>query len=186
MKIRCEWSKDNDLELSYHDIEWGVPIHDDKLLFELLILEGAQAGLNWLTVLKKRENYRKAFDNFDVFKVSEYDEEKVAQLLKNAGIIRNRLKIRSAIANAQAFLIVEEAFGTFDYYIWSFVDGLPIQNSWKDASEVPTSTPLSDKISKDLKSRGFNFVGTTICYAYMQAIGMVNDHTVDCFRHTEV
>lgn len=167
---------------AYHDHEWGVPLHDDQKLFELMILEGAQAGLSWFTVLKKRARYRAVFDSFDPVKVAAYDEEKIAELLSDPGIIRNRLKVRGAVQNAQAFLRVQEEFGSFDTYIWQFVDGKPIVNRWTSLSEIPATSPESDRMSKDLKKRGFTFVGTTICYAYMQAAGMVNDHTADCFR----
>ncbi len=185
--IRCEWvPADNPLYVAYHDQEWGLPVHDDRLLFEFLILEGAQAGLSWLTILKKRENYRKAFDNFDPNKVANYGEEKVAELLENAGIIRNRLKIRAAITNAQCFLKIQKEFGTFDNYMWQFVNGETKKNSWKSIAEIPTKTAESDAMSKDLKKRGFKFIGSTICYAHMQAVGMVNDHTVDCFRYNQV
>jgi DNA-3-methyladenine glycosylase I len=186
-KTRCDWVPlDNPLYVKYHDEEWGVPVHDDRLLFEFLILEGAQAGLSWLTILKKRDNYRKAFDFFDPQKVARYDEKKVAELLQNKGIIRNRLKINAAVTNARAFLDVRQEFGSFNSYIWNFMDGKPLVNRWKSLKEIPASTPLSDTISKDLKKRGFKFVGSTIIYAHMQATGMVNDHTVDCFRYTEV
>lgn len=181
---RCGWAGSDPLYVAYHDQEWGVPLHDDQRLFELLILEGAQAGLSWITVLKRREGYRRAFDNFDPARVAVFDGEKQAELLIDAGIIRNRLKIDSAVTNARAFLDVQAAFGSFDAYLWRFVDGQPLQNRWQRA--VPASTPLSDRLSKDLKQRGFRFVGTTICYAYMQAVGMVNDHTVDCFRWKEL
>ena len=184
-KPRCDWAK-NDLAIHYHDTEWGVAQHDDQKLFEFLILEGAQAGLSWDTVLRKRENYRAAFDNFDAKKIALYDDKKQAELLENEGIIRNRLKIKSAIQNADAFLKIQSEFGSFDKYIWNFVDGKPIVNSWKSLSEVPAKTEISDKISKDLKKRGFNFVGSTIMYAFMQACGLVNDHLVLCFRYNEV
>jgi len=170
----------------YHDKEWGVPIHDDKKLFELLILEGAQAGLSWSTVLKKRENYRKAFDNFDYKKVAKYGEKKVAELLGNEGIIRNRLKIKAAITNAQVYIQIRKEFGSFDKYIWSFSNHKPIVNSFKSLRDIPAKTELSDKISKDLKKRGMSFVGSTIIYAYMQSIGMVNDHEISCFRYSQV
>jgi DNA-3-methyladenine glycosylase I len=182
---RCDWAK-NDLAIQYHDTEWGVPQHDDRKLFEFLILEGAQAGLSWDTILRKRENYRAAFDNFDYQKIALYDEAKKAELLKNEGIIRNRLKIASAVQNANAFLNIQKEFGSFDSYIWNFVDGKPIVNSWKNLSEVPASTTISDAMSKDLKKRGFNFVGSTIMYAFMQACGLVNDHLVSCFRYAEI
>ena len=174
------------LYLAYHDEEWGVPLHDDRMLFEFLVLEGAQAGLSWITVLKKRRAYRAAFDGFDFTRVAQYGEDKISELLENPGIIRNKLKIRSAIGNAQAFIRVREEFGTFDDYIWGFVDGEPIQNAWRDLSQLPAETPLSNRISKDLKRRGFNFVGPTIVYAHIQATGMVNDHTTDCFRYGEI
>jgi DNA-3-methyladenine glycosylase I len=183
--VRCGWAK-NDLAIAYHDAEWGVPLHDDQKLFEFLILEGAQAGLSWDTILRKRENYRAAFDNFDFAKVARYDEKKVAELLQNEGIIRNRLKIASAISNAKSYLKIVEEFGSFDSYIWQFVDGKPARNARKDMAEVPAKTEISDAMSKDLKKRGFNFVGSTIMYAFMQACGLVNDHTVDCFRYEEV
>ncbi|MDE0157738.1 MAG: DNA-3-methyladenine glycosylase I [Gammaproteobacteria bacterium] len=183
---RCNWSLGDDLYLDYHDKEWGAPLHDDGKLFEFLVLEGAQAGLSWITVLKKRAAYRQAFDDFDYMQVAEYDESKVRSLLADPGIIRNELKIRSAIRNARAFIRVREEFGSFDNYIWNFVDGKPIQNAWQHGSQIPAETPLSNKISKDLKRRGFNFVGPTIIYAHMQATGMVNDHTTDCFRYGEI
>jgi len=183
-KQRCAWVPvNNPLYVKYHDEEWGVPVHDDRLLFEFLVLEGAQAGLSWLTVLRKRENYRQAFDGFDPPRVARYDEAKIQRLLQNPGIIRNRLKVRAAVTNAQAFLKVQEEFGSFDRFIWSFVNGRPIVNAWKRDGEIPASTPLSDTISRELKRRGFKFVGSTIVYAHMQATGMVNDHTTDCFRH---
>jgi DNA-3-methyladenine glycosylase I len=168
---------------SYHDQEWGVPLHDDRALFEFLVLEGAQAGLSWLTILKKRPGYRAAFDRFNPRKVARYDEAKVAALLANSAIVRNRLKVRAAVQNAQALLAVQKEFGSFDSYIWKFVDGRPIQNHWRQMHDVPARTPQSDAMSKDLKKRGFTFVGSTICYAFMQATGMVNDHLVGCFRH---
>jgi DNA-3-methyladenine glycosylase I len=183
--IRCPWPS-NELSIRYHDLEWGVPVHDDRLLFEYLILEGAQAGLSWQTVLNKRENYRAAFDNFEAEKIARYGEKKVAQLLANEGIIRNRLKIRATIQNAQSFLKVQEEFGSFDKYLWRFVDGQPLVNRRKSMREVPARTEISDALSKDLLKRGFKFVGSTICYAKMQAIGMVNDHLVTCFRHPEL
>jgi DNA-3-methyladenine glycosylase I len=185
-KTRCPWPSDDKLMIKYHDKEWGVPLHNDRMLFEFLILEGFQAGLSWRTVLHKRENFRKAFDNFDYNKVAKYDKRKVNSLLKDAGIIRNKLKIEGAIANAKAFLQVRKEFGTFDKYIWSFVDGKPIQNNFRSLKELPAKTKLSDKISDDLKERGFKFVGSTIVYAHMQATGMVNDHVVSCYRHKEV
>lgn len=183
--MRCAWAK-NDLAVRYHDKEWGVPLHDDRRLFEFLILEGAQAGLSWDTILAKRENYRKAFDNFDAKKIARYDEEKFDELMQNAGIVRNRLKIKSAIQNANAFLEVQKEFGSFDKYIWSFVDGKPIKNKFKKLADIPAKTEISDRMSKALRKRGFNFVGSTICYAFMQAIGMVNDHVVLCFRYNKV
>jgi len=181
---RCKWVAEQDsLMREYHDKEWGVPVHDDKKLFEFLILEGAQAGLNWRTVLNKRENYRKAFNGFDVKKISRYGAEDVRRLLGNPGIIRNRLKIASAIENAKKFLEIQKEFGSFDSYIWQFVSNKPIRNKFKSLKEIPASTRESDAMSKDLKKRGFAFVGSTICYAFMQAVGMVNDHQTDCFRH---
>ncbi|MFY9950468.1 MAG: DNA-3-methyladenine glycosylase I [Candidatus Sulfotelmatobacter sp.] len=180
--IRCAWAQ-TELMTRYHDEEWGVPVHDDRTLFEFLILEGAQAGLSWETILNKRENYRAAFDDFDARRIALYDRRKIGQLLKNPGIVRNRLKIASAVRNAQAMLRVQKEFGSFDSYIWQFVDGRPRVNSWKTRQRVPASTPQSDAMSKDLKKRGFNFVGSTICYAFMQAVGMVNDHVTRCFRY---
>ena len=182
---RCPWAKGEEYVL-YHDEEWGVPVHDDRLLFEFLILEGAQAGLSWATILKKRENYRKAFDQFDPALVARYGKKKQTNLLGNAGIVRNRLKIGSAISNAKAFLAVQDEFGSFDDFIWRFVDGKPMQNSWKSLKDIPTNTADSDAMSKELKRRGFRFVGGTICYAFMQATGMVNDHLVDCFRYKQL
>jgi DNA-3-methyladenine glycosylase I len=182
---RCPWAR-SELYIQYHDAEWGVPLHDERLLFEFLILEGAQAGLSWETILKKRENYRTAFDRFDPLRVARYDGRKRRSLLANPGIVRNRLKIDAAIANAKAFLAVQEECGTFDQYIWGFVGHRPRQNAWKSLQHVPTETPESIALSKDLKLRGFKFVGSTICYALMQAVGMVNDHLVDCFRHAEL
>jgi len=178
---RCRWAKSPPM-VEYHDDEWGVPVHDDRRLFEFLILEGALAGLSWETILKKRENYRAAFDRFDPAKVAMYDKRKVRELLSNAGIVRNRLKIAAAISNAQAFLAVESEFGSFDRYIWQFVGGRPRKNNWASSKRVPARTAESDAMSKDLKRRGFRFVGSTICYAFMQAVGMVNDHSRDCFR----
>jgi DNA-3-methyladenine glycosylase I len=183
---RCEWANGSELEQDYHDTEWGRAIHDDKSLFEFLILEGAQAGLSWSTILKKREGYRKAFDNFDARKISQYSEDDVARLLVNAAIIRNKRKIMATITNAKAFLQVQEEFGSFDRYIWQFVGSKPIQNAWTKITEIPSSTPESEAMSKDLQRRGFKFVGSTICYAFMQAVGMVNDHVVGCFRHEEL
>ncbi len=182
---RCGWAT-NELAIAYHDAEWGLPLHDDRGLFEFLVLEGAQAGLSWDTILRKRENYRKAFDNFDPAKVAKYSEAKCAKLMLNEGIIRNRLKIASAVSNAKAFLKVQKEFGSFDKYIWSFVNRKPIVNKWTDIKQVPAKTDMSDKISKDLKTRGFNFVGSTIIYAHMQATGMVNDHLTACFRYKEI
>ena len=182
---RCPWGN-SDKYIQYHDTEWGVPIHDDRLLFEFLVLEGAQAGLSWSTILNKRDNYRQAFDNFDPAIVAKYGLEKRQTLLSNPGIVRNRLKIDAAIQNAQVFLDTVQEFGSFDQYIWGFVGHQPIQNKWRTMQEVPACTPESDAMSADLKQRGFKFVGSTICYAYMQAVGMVNDHLVDCFRHGEL
>jgi len=186
MKKRCEWCGDNPLYVNYHDKEWGVPVHNDKKIFEFLILEGAQAGLSWLTVLKKRDAYRKAFDGFDFNKIANYRESKIKALLNNSGIIRNRLKVRSSVQNARAFIDVRKEFGTFNKYIWQYVQDRPLQNHWKAMKDLPAKTEISDAISKDLKKRGFNFVGSTIIYAHMQATGMVNDHTIDCFRYTVV
>ncbi|TXH75747.1 DNA-3-methyladenine glycosylase I [Thiobacillus sp.] len=183
---RCTWCGTDPLYCAYHDEEWGVPLHDERALFEFLILEGAQAGLSWFTILKKREGYRRAFDHFDVERIARYGEADVARLMADAGIVRNRLKIESTITNARATLALRETLGGLDAYFWNFVDGRPIDNAWKGIGQVPASTPLSDAISKDLKKRGFKFVGSTIVYAHMQATGMVNDHTVDCFRHREV
>ena len=182
---RCEWAR-SDLSVAYHDEEWGVPQHDDRTLFEFLILEGMQAGLSWETILKKRDNFRRAFDGFDPRLVAEYGEEKVAALLADTGIVRNRLKVAAAIGNARAFLAVQEEFGTFDAYLWRFVGGQPSQNAWRTLSEIPAQTPESEAMSKELLRRGFKFVGPTICYALMQAVGMVNDHVVDCFRYSEL
>jgi len=184
--LRCAWSTSDPLYIDYHDREWGVPVHDERKLFEMLILEGAQAGLSWITILKKRENYRKAFDNFDVKKVSRYNAARVRSLLKNEGIVRNRLKIAATIGNAKAFLAVQKEWGSFDSYIWQFTGGKPIDNHRKGNKDVPATTPESDAMSKDLKKRGFRFVGSTICYAFMQATGMVNDHAITCFRHKQV
>jgi DNA-3-methyladenine glycosylase I len=185
-KLRCGWPGDDELMRRYHDEEWGVPVHDDRTLFEFLVLEGAQAGLSWSTILRKRENYRLAFDNFDPVKVAQYDEMKVAELLANPGIIRNRLKIHAAIQNARSFLAVQDEFGSFDAYIWQFVGGKPLVNARQSMAEIPSETPESRLMSKDLIRRGFKFVGPTICYAHMQATGMVNDHAVYCFRYQEV
>jgi len=184
-KNRCSWAQGNQLEMDYHDTEWGVPVHDDKVLFEFLILEGAQAGLSWSTILNKREGYRQALDGFDAQKISNYGDAKIAELLDNPGIVRNKLKVNSTISNARLFIEVQKEFGSFDAYIWQFVGGKPIFNAWSDASQVPVSTPESDAMSKDLKKRGFKFIGTTICYAYMQAMGMVNDHATDCFCYAK-
>lgn len=185
-KTRCFWCLGHDIYVDYHDLEWGVPLHDDQQLFEFLILEGAQAGLSWLTILQKRENYRVAFDQFDPEVVAAYSDEKLELLRQNPGIVRNRLKIKAARTNAQAFLRVQEEFGSFDHYIWGFVDGKPQINHFESKTEVPATTATSDAMAKDLKKRGFKFVGSTICYAFMQATGMVNDHTTDCFRHAEL
>jgi DNA-3-methyladenine glycosylase I len=182
---RCSWAK-TELIIPYHDTEWGVPLHDDRTLFEFLILEGAQAGLSWETILKKRSHYRRVFDNFDVKKVARYDGRKAKLLLGDSGIIRNRLKIAAAIQNANAFLAVQKEFGSFDRYIWQFIGGRPRVNAWSSLQQLPARTPESDGMSKDLLKRGFKFVGSTICYAFMQAIGMVNDHAVDCFRYNEL
>ena len=186
MVKRCDWTGSDPLMVDYHDREWGVPVHDDRLLFEFLVLEGAQAGLSWATILRKRDNYRAAFDSFDITRVAAYDDSKVAALLSDPGIVRNRLKVRTAIQNARALIAVEREFGSFDRYQWSFVGGEPKQNSWNSMSEIPATSPESESMSTDLRKRGFRFVGPTICYAHMQAVGMVNDHIVDCFRHTEV
>ncbi len=183
--IRCTWAS-NPLSIRYHDEEWGVPQHDDRTLFEFLILEGAQAGLSWDTILQKRENYRAVFDQFDPERIARYDRRKQQTLLRNPGIIRNRLKVASAVRNAKAFLAVQKEFGSFDRYIWQFVGGKPRVNKWRPGLKLPASTPESDAMSKDLKKRGFNFVGSTICYAFMQAVGMVNDHWVKCFRYGQV
>ena len=185
-KRRCAWAGEDPLYLAYHDEEWGRPLHDDQKLFEMLILEGAQAGLSWITVLRKRENYRKAFDNFDIDQILQYDETKIEELMHNEGIIRNRLKINSVITNARAFREVQQEYGSFDAFLWAYVDGKPIQNSWAIMTDVPASTELSDIISKDLKKRGFKFIGSTIVYAYIQAVGLVNDHTTDCFAYALV
>ena len=183
--IRCPWAR-NPLSIAYHDEEWGLPTHDDGRLFEFLILEAAQAGLSWDTILKKRENYRTAFDGFDLARIARYDRRKIEALLRDPGIIRNRLKIASAVQNAKAFLQVQGEFGSFDAYIWRFVGGRPMMNSWRWSKQVPAQTPESDAMSKDLKKRGFIFVGSTICYAFMQAVGMVNDHLTDCFRYRQL
>ncbi len=183
---RCAWCGSDPLYVAYHDMEWGVPLHDDVKLFEFLILEGAQAGLSWLTILKKRENYREAFDGFDLHKIVQYDDAKIQELLQNRGIVRNRLKVASAVKNARAVLQIQEEFGSLDAFLWRYVDGTPRQNAWTSLAEIPANTQESDAMSKDLKQRGCNFVGSTICYALMQAVGMVNDHTTDCFRYREV
>lgn len=183
---RCQWCSDDPLYITYHDDEWGIPVHDDRMLFELLLLEGAQAGLSWLTILRKRENYRKAFHSFNYEIIANYNEEDVVRLLSDPGIVRNRLKIESAIKNAQGVINIQEEFGSFDAYLWRYVKDTPKQNKWKSLADLPPKTVISEMMSKDLKKRGFNFVGPTICYAFMQAIGMVNDHTTDCFRHEEI
>jgi DNA-3-methyladenine glycosylase I len=185
MLERCDWALGSELEQKYHDTEWGVALHDDRKFFEFITLEGAQAGLSWATILKKRENYRKLFDGFDVEKVARYNKRKIEVLLKNPGIIRNRLKVESTVSNAGAFIEIQHEFGSFDNYIWQFTDGKTVVNHWKSLQEVPARTDTSDLMSKELKKRGFRFVGSTICYAFMQATGMVNDHTVDCFRYSQ-
>jgi DNA-3-methyladenine glycosylase I len=184
--VRCTWSTSDSLSETYHDTEWGVPVRDDRALFEFLILEGAQAGLSWITILKKRDAYREAFDNFDAAKIARYKEAKLEKLLANPGIVRNRLKVHAAVSNARACLAVTKEFGGFHKYLWQFVDGRPIQNAWQVQGDIPASTPLSDAMSKDLKKRGFTFAGSTICYAFMQATGMVNDHLVSCYRYSQV
>ena len=183
MKQRCQWCQGNEAYVVYHDEEWGVPVHDDRKLFEMLVIEGAQAGLSWLTILKKRENYRAAFDGFDPEKVAHYGSLKIRQLLENPGIVRNRLKVASAVRNARAFLSAQTEFGSFDAFLWQYVDSRPKQNAWTSVSQIPARTETSDVLSKDLKKRGFQFVGSTICYAFLQAVGMVNDHVTDCFRY---
>lgn len=184
---RCAWVPTGDpLYVDYHDQEWGVPVHNDRLLFEFLLLEGFQAGLSWRTILQKRDNFRQAFDQFDPQKIAVYGDDKIAELLSNPGIIRNRLKIAAAVSNARAFLSIQAEFGSFDSYIWNFVGGKPVQNQWKSIDQLPAKTEVSDWMSKDLSMRGFKFVGSTICYAHMQATGLVNDHTLDCYRHAEV
>jgi DNA-3-methyladenine glycosylase I len=185
-KVRCGWAGSDPIYVGYHDREWGVPVRDDRRLFEFLVLEGAQAGLSWITILRKRDAYREAFDDFDPEKVARYDARRVAKLLKNEGIVRNRAKLESAVKNARAFLAVQEELGSFSKYQWGFVEGEPVVNRWASLKQIPPRTPLSDTLSKDLKQRGFSFVGSTIVYAHMQAVGMVNDHLVDCFRHHEV
>jgi len=186
METRCGWAGSDPLYMEYHDTEWGVPVHDDRKLFEMLILEGAQAGLSWFTILRKRKRYRAVFDKFNPRRVADYNRRKIAQLVSDQGIIRNRLKVEAAIQNAQAFLRVQKEFGSFDRYVWQFVRGTPLQNSWKSLKEVPPKTKESIAMSNDLKRRGFNFVGPTICYAFMQATGMVNDHVVGCFRYRQL
>lgn len=178
---RCQWAK-NDLAIAYHDAEWGVPVHDDRVFFEFLTLEGAQAGLSWDTILRKRENYRKAFAGFDPERVARFTPARIERVLTDPGIVRNRMKVESAVRNAKAFLRVQDEFGSFDGYVWRFVDGTPLRNRWKSSAEIPASTPLSDALSKDLRKRGFGFVGTTICYSFMQAVGIVDDHVLSCFR----
>lgn len=182
---RCDWAK-KPLDIEYHDKDWGVPVHDDRYLFEMLILEGAQAGLSWSTILAKREGYKEAFDNFDAEKIAEYDAAKIEELRQDSRIVRNKLKINSAVVNARCFLEVQKEFGSFDKYIWAFVDGKSINNAWETQADIPGNTEISDAMSKDLKKRGFKFVGTTICYAFMQSVGMVNDHLTSCFRYEEV
>ncbi len=186
MKPRCRWAGTDPLYVAYHDTEWGIPVHDDRILFEFLILETAQAGLSWLTILKKRQEYRKAFANFDPQKVARYDSKKIKQLLSNEGIVRNKRKIEATVQNGKAFLAVQQEFGSFASYVWEFVGGKPIKNAWKNEGQIPAKTRESLILSDDLKRRGFTFVGPTICYAFMQAVGMVNDHTIDCFRYDEV
>jgi len=183
---RCRWAGTDPDYIVYHDTQWGVPVHDDGILFEFLLLEGAQAGLSWLTILKKRENYRRAFDGFSPKKIARYDQSQIERLLTVPGIVRNRLKITAAVTNARAFLGIVEAYGSFDAYLWGFVDGRPRVNAWKDESELPAQTEISRKMSRELKSRGFSFVGPVICYSFMQAVGLVNDHVVDCFRYHQV
>ena len=185
-KKRCEWCGEDELYQKYHDEEWGVPNYDDQHLFEMLILEGAQAGLNWITILKKREGYRKAFDNFDAKKMSRYSQKKIDKLLQNPEIVRNKLKVNAAVTNAKAFLAIQKEFGSFSEYIWQFVGGKPVKNKWKSSKDIPAKTEVSDAMSKDLKKRGFKFVGSTICYAYMQAVGMVNDHITDCICYKRI
>jgi len=185
MKKSCGWPGENKLMIEYHDTEWGTPVHDDRKLFEFLMLDNAQAGLSWQTILNKRENYRKAFDNFDPAKIARYNKRKITSLLNNSGIIRNRLKVESAVTNARAVLEIQKEFGSFDAYIWQFVNGKTIRNRWKSLQQIPTMSPESDAMSKALKKRGFKFVGSTICYAFMQSVGMVNDHLIHCFRYTQ-
>jgi DNA-3-methyladenine glycosylase I len=186
MRTRCPWAGNDPLYIEYHDREWGVPLHDDRRLFEFLILEGAQAGLSWITILKKRLYYRQAFDGFDPAKVARYGQAEIEKLLGNTGLIRNRLKISAAVDNARAYVNIQAAYGSFDAYIWDFVDGRPVRNAWQRMQQVPDQTDISQKMSRELKARGFKFVGPVICYAFMQAVGMVNDHLADCFRHSEV
>jgi len=186
MRTRCPWGTTDPLYIDYHDREWGVPLHDDQRLFEFLILEGAQAGLSWITILKKRVHYRRAFAGFDPAKVARYGPSEIDELLRNEGLIRNRLKMTAAVENARAYLDVQQAFGSFDTFIWRFVDGRPVRNSWKSMQQIPDQTETSQEMSKELKARGFKFVGPVICYAFMQAVGMVNDHLVDCFRYAEI
>jgi len=183
---RCDWANTNPLEVEHHDDEWGVPVHDDRLLFEMLILEGAQSGLSWATILQKRAGYLKAFDNFDAVKIAKYSDKKIEKLLQNPGIVRHKLKINATVENARRFLEVQKEYGSFDAFIWSFVGAKPINNAWKNASDVPSCSPVSDEMSKQLKKKGFKFIGSTTCYAYMQAVGMVNDHLVSCFRYSDV
>jgi DNA-3-methyladenine glycosylase I len=185
-KIRCWWCGDDELYQQYHDCEWGVPVHDDRLLFEFLCLEGAQAGLSWITILRKRENYRRLFDQFDACKIVSYDDTKIASLLADPGIVRNRLKVNGFVKNARAYLNMLDCGETLDDYLWAYVDGVSLQNEWSSMARIPANTPVSDAMSKDLKKRGFTFVGSTICYALMQAAGLVNDHITDCFRHAEL
>ena len=185
-KYRCWWCGDEPVYRDYHDNEWGVPLHDDQSLFEFLCLEGAQAGLSWITILKKRDNYRKAFNQFDAARIARYNDKKITVLLNNPGIVRNKLKVNGFVRNARAYLELLESGKTFDHFLWDYVDGEPVQNKWKSPRQVPATTPLSDLLAKDLKKKGFTFVGSTICYAFMQAAGMVNDHTTDCYRHREL
>jgi DNA-3-methyladenine glycosylase I len=185
MKNSCDWPGGNKLMIEYHDTEWGTPVHDDHTLFEFLMLDNAQAGLSWQTILNKRENYRRVFDNFDPAKIAQYNKRKITSLLENPGIIRNRLKVQAAVTNARAVLEIQKEFGSFDTYIWQFVNGTPIRNKWKNLKDIPATSPESDAMSKDLKKRGFKFVGSTICYAFMQSVGMVNDHLTHCFRYTQ-
>jgi len=186
MATKCTWALSSQAEEKYHDLEWGVPVHDDRLLFEFLILEGAQAGLSWSTILNKREGYRTAFEHFNAEKIAQYNDDKIQQLINNSEIVRNKLKINAAITNANAFLTLQQQYGSFDRYIWQFVKAKTIQNHWQQHSQIPVSTIESEQMSKDLKQKGFKFVGPTICYAYMQAVGMVNDHVIDCFRHKQI